>query len=117
MPIDEDPPAPESLQRISPSEIAIVWSDGQTLRYSAKKLREACPCATCRERRRGEEEKQAESASKKLLTLPVLSASEAKPLTIENLRPVGNYAYAIAFGDGHDSGIFTLEFLRELGTP
>jgi DUF971 family protein len=29
---------------------------------------------------------------------------------------VGNYAYSIAFSDGHDTGIFTLEFLRELGT-
>jgi DUF971 family protein len=48
--------------------------------------------------------------------LPVLSAAEARPLKVEGMRPVGNYAYAIAFSDGHDTGIYTLEFLRELGT-
>ncbi len=40
---------------------------------------------------------------------------EARPTTIERKRPVGNYAYNIAFSDGHDSGIYTFEFLFELG--
>jgi DUF971 family protein len=31
------------------------------------------------------------------------------------MSPVGNYAYAIAFSDGHDTGIYTIEYLRELG--
>jgi DUF971 family protein len=31
------------------------------------------------------------------------------------MRPIGNYAYAIAFSDGHSSGIFSLELLRRLG--
>jgi len=31
------------------------------------------------------------------------------------MDPVGNYAYRILFSDGHDTGIFTLELLRELG--
>jgi len=34
---------------------------------------------------------------------------------ILGMKPVGNYAYSISFSDGHDTGIFTLEFLRELG--
>jgi DUF971 family protein len=28
---------------------------------------------------------------------------------------VGNYAYSIAFSDGHDTGIYTLELLGTLG--
>jgi DUF971 family protein len=28
---------------------------------------------------------------------------------------VGNYAYAISFSDGHSSGIYSLELLRQLG--
>jgi DUF971 family protein len=111
----DDTPRPETLQRLSQSEIAITWSTGVTKRYTAKRLRDACPCATCREKRRGDASKR-ESDSRRPLQLPVLSATEAQPLTIERLRPVGNYAYNIAFGDGHDSGIFTLEFLYEIGT-
>jgi DUF971 family protein len=30
------------------------------------------------------------------------------------MKPVGQYAYKIEFSDGHDSGIYTLDFLREL---
>jgi DUF971 family protein len=46
----------------------------------------------------------------------VLSAAEAQPLTIRDMQPVGSYAYAIAFSDGHSTGIYTLEHLRQLGT-
>lgn len=112
----DESPVPENLSRIAANEIEIAWSDGQTMRYTAKKLRDVCPCATCREKRRGDEEKLAKSKSKTNMLLPVLAASEAKPLTIERLRPVGNYAYNIAFGDGHDSGIFTLQFLHQIGS-
>ena len=47
--------------------------------------------------------------------LPVLSAAETQPLTIRAMTPVGNYAYGIAFSDGHDTGIFTIDYLRKLG--
>jgi DUF971 family protein len=32
------------------------------------------------------------------------------------MAPMGRYAYSIHFSDGHDTGIYTLELLRELGT-
>ena len=31
------------------------------------------------------------------------------------MQPVGNYAYSIHFSDGHNSGIYTLDYLRHLG--
>ena len=31
------------------------------------------------------------------------------------MKPVGNYAYSIAFSDGHDTNNYTFEQLRELG--
>jgi len=34
---------------------------------------------------------------------------------IDGLDPVGNYAVRILFDDGHDTGIFTWRYLRELG--
>jgi DUF971 family protein len=47
--------------------------------------------------------------------LPVLSLAEAQPLRITAMDPVGRYAYGIHFSDGHNTGIYTLESLRELG--
>jgi DUF971 family protein len=102
---------PQSITRSADAAIVIQWSDGACLRYTASQLRAQCPCATCREKH------AAESKASKPLTLPVLSMAEAQPLAISGMQPVGNYAYNIAFSDGHDSGIFTFDFLRELGKP
>ena len=43
------------------------------------------------------------------------SAAEAQPLMVQGVKPLGNYAYTIAFSDGHDTGIYKLELLRQLG--
>lgn len=91
--------------------IAIAWNNGEQRNYRTARLRAACPCATCREKHSA---KTADAANKPL-ALPVLSAAEARPLAIERMRTVGNYAYNIAFSDGHDSGIFTFDYLYSIG--
>jgi DUF971 family protein len=100
-------PHPVKLARADNSSIVIDWSDGQRRQYSFRELRDACPCATCREKR-------SQSAPAANL-LPVLSAAEARPMAISKMEPVGNYAYAIEFSDGHNTGIYTFELLRQLG--
>ena len=109
-----DADVPESLRRITANQIEIQWHSGVTLRYTAQILRDACPCATCRERRRGDEPSAPEGRSP-AAGLPILSAAEAQPLTIDAVTPVGNYAYNVTFGDGHHSGIYTLGMLRQIG--
>jgi DUF971 family protein len=47
--------------------------------------------------------------------LPILSPAETAPLRIVGMNPVGRYAYGIDFSDGHNTGIYTLESLREMG--
>ena len=99
---------PRHLKLIAPDRIQIDWSDGQSRSYTVRELRENCPCATCRERRRAEPPLPAE--------LPVLTPAETQPLRITKMEPQGHYAYAIHFSDGHNTGLFTLESLREMGT-
>jgi DUF971 family protein len=36
-------------------------------------------------------------------------------VTISALQPVGHYAVRIVFADGHDTGLFSWAYLRELG--
>ncbi|MEM8677732.1 MAG: DUF971 domain-containing protein [Planctomycetota bacterium] len=98
---------PTKLEKPTEASLRIEWSDGKVTQYHAVQLRQVCPCATCREQRSAPPAPPNE--------LPVITKAEAQPVQIEGMRPVGNYAYAIAFSDGHDTGIFTLEFLRELG--
>jgi DUF971 family protein len=98
---------PTKLERAEPRRIRITWSDGQVREYSYGLLREKCPCATCREKR--------SAPPPSALALPVLSAAEAKPLEIESMKPIGNYAYSIGFSDGHATGIFSFDLLLEIG--
>ena len=100
---------PTNLSLPTPDQLRIDWSDGFSRLYRVKQLREACPCATCREKH-SQPEKPAE-----LRSLPILSDAQLQPLKIVKMQPLGNYAYNIAFSDGHDSGICTFELLRELG--
>lgn len=37
-------------------------------------------------------------------------------VAIKAIEPVGHYAIRLVFDDGHDTGLYTWEFLRELGT-
>lgn len=38
-----------------------------------------------------------------------------KNVRISRLEPVGNYAVRIVFDDGHDTGLYVWEYLRDLG--
>jgi DUF971 family protein len=43
---------------------------------------------------------------------PVTGKGDVK---IARLEPVGNYAVRIVFDDGHDSGLYSWDYLQELG--
>lgn len=98
---------PTEIVRLEGCRLRIGWSDGQVRDYSARELREACPCATCREQRG--------RAEPDPLQLTVLAPEETAPVDITGMRPTGAYAYAIKFSDGHGNGLFTFDLLRELG--
>ncbi|MGB7346037.1 MAG: DUF971 domain-containing protein [Pirellulaceae bacterium] len=103
--------APTDIQRDGDAVIVIRWSDDTSTQWTASELRKACPCATCREKKRDDEAVKTSSTGPMLL--PILSAAEARPLRIESMRPVGSYAYNIAFSDGHSSGIFPFVLLHD----
>ena len=105
-------PVPISISRDAEDRIVIQWSDDATTRRSAMQLREACPCATCREKRRGAAEKK-EETKQRPIGLPILSKAEAQPLRVDAMSPVGSYAYQIKFSDGHSSGIYPFALLRD----
>lgn len=97
---------PTNLKLADDHRLLMEWSDGRKQEFTPRQLRSACPCATCREKR---------NAAADPLALPVLKDPQAGPLRILGMQPVGNYAYTIAFSDGHDTGIYSFDLLRELG--
>jgi DUF971 family protein len=97
---------PTKLELAAPDRLRISWSDGQVREYAVRELRDNCPCATCREVR---------SVAPAPTLFPIVTDADIRPLRIAAMKPVGNYAYSIDFSDGHNTGIYTLESLREMG--
>ncbi len=75
--------------------LGIKWSDNQEFLYDVRTLRALCPCAGC----------QAQRPANELL-------EQVRPKTITS---VGSYALKIDFNDGHNTGIYSFEFLKDLG--
>ncbi|MFZ0214195.1 MAG: DUF971 domain-containing protein [Candidatus Acidiferrales bacterium] len=89
--------------------IYITWSDAHSSHYDFAYLREHCPCATCKEGH----DKHSHVDTK---TAPGSSALPMfKPkVTARSAAAVGNYAVQIEFTDGHATGIFSFDHLREI---
>ncbi|NBO92961.1 MAG: DUF971 domain-containing protein [Planctomycetia bacterium] len=94
------------VMRRDGDRLIMEWSDGFKGAVTWKALRDACPCAGCKEER----EKPADP-------FRILKPNELVPLAPNAMPRVGRYAYKIVWSDGHDSGIFTLAHLRELCKP
>ncbi len=100
--------SPKSLKNTG-NALQIEWSDDITHTLPWRDLRKACPCAVCRTQPPTPETSENENL------LPVITPQEAQPLKVASMIPMGNYAYEIGFSDGHNSGIYSLDYLREIG--
>jgi len=79
--------------------LAIDFDDGVTVELPAELLRVESPSA----------EVQGHSASEKKII------AGRRHVGIMEIEPVGNYAIRIMFDDMHDTGIFSWQYLYELG--
>ena len=79
--------------------LTVSYDDGQSFALPAELLRVLSPSA----------EVQGHSPDQRI-TVP-----GKKNIGIARIEPVGNYAVRIVFTDGHDTGLYVWEYLRELG--
>jgi DUF971 family protein len=79
--------------------LEVAFDDGTSVSLPAEYLRVESPSA----------EVQGHGPTQRV-TVPGKSG-----VGIDGLEPVGNYAVRILFDDGHDTGIYTWRYLRELG--
>ena len=96
---------PLDIQPIG-EELAIKWEDGTESYVRLETLRRNCPCAGCR----GEHD-----------VMGNLYKAPPQPLTdrsfeLQRVSTVGGYAIQPVWGDGHASGLYTFDLLRQLAT-
>lgn len=83
--------------------VVLTWEDNTTTELNAARIRAACQCATCRE-------PQGAAKVAALLDTP-------DQIVIAEAKLVGGYAVNFIFGpDGHGTGIYSFDALRELGS-
>jgi DUF971 family protein len=102
-------------------KLEVEFQDGRACAYTIAYLRQMCPCATCREVRRGQAPSAPPAAPtgegvapKRKPLLTILPGNYAQPLSAVSAELVGNYAIQIEWSDHHASGIYSFTYLREI---
>jgi DUF971 family protein len=94
---------PEEIRRDNEhSQMFVRWNDGHQGRHNYEILRWNCPCAACR----GEM-----GMPGRLDFIKQLAPEETQ---LAGLEAVGMYAIKPIWGNGHETGLYTYEYLRDL---
>jgi DUF971 family protein len=93
---------PTHIERGNTS-LTIRWKDSHQSELSYRLLREKCPCARCDATRSGKD------------PFHILPSDDFfDNLHLVDIQQVGRYAVRLVWSDGHRTGIYTFQFLREL---
>ena len=95
---------PKTIKLKDKSFLEIIWENGTTSTIRLKYLRDECPCATCK----------GETVLLKTYRPPVKKMITPEMYMIKNIEVVGEYAIQITWKDGHNTGIYTYEYLKQL---
>jgi DUF971 family protein len=92
----------KKIDRPKPHLLRTEWQDAYKSVIKIEKFRDECPCADCREKRDNKDTK---------FSMPTFSPGRNE---LKELKPVGNYAITPIWGDGHNTGIYPWELVREI---
>lgn len=81
------------------NKLKIDWNDSSVSAIKLANLRNHCPCAVC-EKTRNERGRD---------YIPVFMEEQ---VTIDNIEVTGKYALKISWKDGHDTGIYEFQYLK-----
>ena len=96
---------PVDLDLKKDTGLSVRWSDGHDSFYPIAYLRKMSPSAEMRELRKSMQ-------TNPLTVLPQGAGSGG--VEARDAELVGNYAIKILFTDGHDTGIYSWSYLREI---
>ncbi len=86
----------EVRHEVSARRLGLTWDDGHVSVFPLDYLRSWCPCAMC----------QGHAPQAKYLSL---SGHD-----IVSIDPVGNYAISFTWRDGHNTGLYSFRYLRNI---
>jgi DUF971 family protein len=91
---------PREILQESDASLRVTWADGRVCQYEAARLRRVCPCAQCVNEWTGQRTLKPDNVSDEV--------------QIADLTIVGRYALNFRWSDGHETGIYSFQYLRDL---
>ncbi len=98
--MSREPTLTEVRRQPEAASLSLTWTDGFQAELGYRMLRGYCPCAGC----------QGHWAQE------VSFHDPQQDVEAQTITPVGNYAISIQWSDGHATGIYRFDFLRQLAT-
>jgi DUF971 family protein len=103
-------PAKVKVDKTGGTGMVIEWRDGHRSAWDFRWLRAACPCATCHEEREKDDREPGVEKPRPVALLPMYEA----PPRPREVTPVGNYAVRFTWNDGHEAGLYSWDYLRNV---
>ncbi len=88
------------IRPVGETEILLSWEDGHRSLYPYRLLRFLCPCAGCVDEHTGQRTIRKETI--------------AETIRISDFAPVGLYGIKFRWNDGHQTGIYSFDYLRKI---
>lgn len=95
---------PKQIKIVDKDKIFFKWDDNANSTISLKYLRDECPCAGCK----------GETVLLKTYRPPKPSVFSPEMYKIKNIDVVGEYAIQVSWKDGHNTGIYTWDYIKTL---
>jgi DUF971 family protein len=96
--------SPLKIKVENKTHLRIIWQDNSETMLPLKYLRNECPCANCK----------GETILLKTYRPPATQTLSGNSYLIKNIQIVGDYAIQITWNDGHNTGIYSWEYLKKL---
>ena len=95
---------PKQIKILDKDKLFLKWDNNSTTTISLKYLRDECPCAGCK----------GETILFKTFRPPQPTMFSLEMYKIKNIEVVGDYAIQIAWKDGHNTGIYSWDYIISL---
>ena len=95
---------PKQIKIEAKNKLLLTWNDNKISIISLKYLRDQCPCAGCK----------GETILFKTFRPPKPTILSPEMYKIKNIKIVGDYAIQISWKDGHNTGIYSWDYLKTL---
>lgn len=95
---------PKQIKVADKENLLIRWEDDSETTLSLKYMRDECPCAGCK----------GETILLRTYRPPKLQMYSPEMYEIKSIEVVGGYAIQITWKDGHNTGIYSWEYIHQL---